>query len=233
MKDPYIQSNGTLINKLGICDYDKLNNAEKDITFSKFLNIDNVFSPNFDIAYLQKIHEHIFQDIFHWAGQLRTIPIYKEEIVIPCLSLNYSDVSSIKNDLNNCLSKLNNVKWDSLSLDDKSSTFTDLLTELWRIHPFRDGNTRTTLTFASQFSKQHHFPLDISMLLDNLPRKYNEKGQIIQFSIRDKFVLSAIPKEYSPEPEHLRVLIKQSIISGVSQKIELLQNTLSDTDMEL
>ena len=131
------------------------------------------------------------------------------------------------------MSKLNNVKWDSLSLDDKSSTFTDLLTELWRIHPFRDGNTRTTLTFASQFSKQHHFPLDISMLLDNLPRKYNEKGQIIQFSIRDKFVLSAIPKEYSPEPEHLRVLIKQSIISGVSQKIELLQNTLSDTDMEL
>ena len=43
MKDPYIQNNGTLKNKFGITDYQKLNEAEKNITFTKFLNIDKTY----------------------------------------------------------------------------------------------------------------------------------------------------------------------------------------------
>ena len=37
MKDPYIQENGTLKNKLGIEEYDDLNKAEKDIGFVKLI----------------------------------------------------------------------------------------------------------------------------------------------------------------------------------------------------
>ena len=37
MKDPYIQENGTLKNKLGITEYKELNNAEKDIGFVKLI----------------------------------------------------------------------------------------------------------------------------------------------------------------------------------------------------
>lgn len=44
--------------------------------------------------------------------------------------------------------------------------FTKQLAQFWLVHPFRDGNTRTTLTFASKFSKEHGFPLDLSCLLD-------------------------------------------------------------------
>ena len=39
MKDPYIQANGTLKNKLGIKEYEELNSAEKDIGFVKLLDI--------------------------------------------------------------------------------------------------------------------------------------------------------------------------------------------------
>ena len=35
MKDPYIQENGTLKNKLGITEYKELNDAEKDIGIGK------------------------------------------------------------------------------------------------------------------------------------------------------------------------------------------------------
>ena len=43
LKDPYvIDEEGTLKNKLGITDYDKLRLAEQDITAVKFLNIDNI-----------------------------------------------------------------------------------------------------------------------------------------------------------------------------------------------
>ena len=233
VKDPYIQENGTLKNKLGISDYDKLNLAEKDITFSKFLDVKRTFRTKFDISYIKSIHKHIFEDIFDWAGEFRKIPVYKEEVVIPGLSLNYTEPKNIEKELTSCLEKINNTDWDSLTLDQKSSTFTRYLTEFWTIHPFRDGNTRTTLTFATQFSKEHDFPLDLSFLLDNLTRKLDSNGKITQFSIRDKFVLAAIPKEYSPEPEHLNALLYKAMVSGISKNIGNLQNTLQNTtDLE-
>ena len=233
VKDPYIQENGTLKNKLGISDYDKLNLAEKDITFSKFLDVKRTFSTKFDISYIKSVHKHIFEDIFDWAGEFRKVPVYKEEVVIPGLSLDYTEPKNIEKELTACLEKINNTDWESLTLDQKSSTFTRYLTEFWTIHPFRDGNTRTTLTFATQFSKEHDFPLDLSFLLDNLTRKLDSNGKITQFSIRDKFVLAAIPKEYSPEPEHLNALLYKSMVSGISKNIENLQNTLQNTtDLE-
>lgn len=232
-KDPYIQENGTLKNKLGISDYDKLNLAEKDITFSKFLDVKRTFRTKFDISYIKSIHKHIFEDIFDWAGEFRKVPVYKEEVVIPGLSLDYTEPKNIEKELTACLEKINNTDWESLTLDQKSSTFTKYLTEFWTIHPFRDGNTRTTLTFATQFSKEHDFPLDLGILLDNLTRKLDSNGKITQFSIRDKFVLAAIPKEYYPEPEHLNSLIYQAMVSGISKNIEDLQSTLKNTaDLE-
>ena len=65
---------GILKNKLGINDYDKLNQAEADLTFSKFLNIEKTFRTNFDINYVKAIHKHIFEDIFDWAGEFRNVP---------------------------------------------------------------------------------------------------------------------------------------------------------------
>lgn len=233
VKDPYTQENGTLKNKLGISNHEQLNLAEKDITFSKFLDVKRTFNTKFDISYIKSIHKHIFEDIFDWAGEFRKVPVYKEEVVIPGLSLNYTEPKNIEKELTSCLEKINNTDWESLTLDKKSSTFTEYLTEFWSIHPFRDGNTRTTLTFATQFSKEHDFPLDLGFLLDNLTRKLDNDGEIIQFSIRDKFVLSAIPKEYSPEPEHLNSLIYKAMVSGISKNIESLQNTLQNTtDLE-
>lgn len=233
IRDPYVQENGTLKNKLGITDYDKLNLAERDITFSKFLNVKKTFHTKFDVSYIKSIHSHIFEDIFDWAGEFREVPVYKQEVVIPGLSLNYTDPKNIEKELSDCLEKINDTNWSELTLEQKSATFTKYLTQFWLIHPFRDGNTRTTLTFATQFSKEHDFPLDLGFLLDNLTRKIDNNGEITQFSIRDKFVLSAIPKEFSPEPEHLNALIYKAMVSGISKNIENLQNTLkSTTDIE-
>lgn len=232
VKDPYIQENGTLRNKLNITDYDGLNLAEKDITFSKFLNVGKTFRTKFDISYIKSIHKYIFEDIFDWAGEFRKVPIYKQELVIPGISLDYTNPNEIEPALTICLEKFNNTNWDELSLEEKTSIFTKYLTEFWKIHPFRDGNTRTTLTFAYQFSKEYGFPIDLGCLLDNLTRKYDTNGNITQFSIRDKFVLSAIPDEHCPEPEHLTSLIHKSIVSGISKNIESLKKSVSNNDVE-
>ena len=89
MKDPYVQENGTLKNKLGIKEYKELNDAERDIGFVKLINIDNAFEEKYDINFIRRLHRHIFEDIFEWAGEFRLVPLYKTEVVIPGLSLEY------------------------------------------------------------------------------------------------------------------------------------------------
>ena len=218
MKDPYIQKNGTLKNKLGITEYQELNDAEKDIGFVKLIDIENSFQKKYDIEYLKELHKHIFEDIFDWAGEFRIIPIEKIEIVIPGLSLEYASPKEIEKKLKKALENLNNADWTGKNIDQIASEFTEMIARIWRIHPFRDGNTRTTLAFAENYSKEHGFPMDISVLLNNLSRQVDEKGKISRYSIRDKFVLAALDKKDYPEPEHLRALIKSAIELGLEKE---------------
>ena len=232
MKDPYILEDGTLKNLLGITDYHLLKDAEKDIGFAKLMNIEDTVSRNFDVNLLQKIHKHIFEDIFPWAGQFRTVPIYKEEVVIPGLSLEYGDYHKIPQALEKSFSELNSINWSSLNIDEKSKKFTKLLASLWRVHPFRDGNTRTTMAFASLFAKEHDFPLDFDIILNNLTRQTDVSGKITRYSIRDKFVLAALDEKDYPEPEHLQLLLKQSMTSGISKKIEKLSSQIPSNSID-
>ena len=220
MKDPYIQENGTLKNKLGITEYKELNDAEKDIGFVKLIDIGESFKQKYDAEYIRNIHRHIFEDIFDWAGEFRTVPVYKTEIVIPGLSLEYSAPKNIEKDLNVVLEELNSTNWSGKNIDEITAQFTDQLARIWRVHPFRDGNTRTTLAFAENYSREHGFSMDIGILLEQLTRLVTPKGDVKRYSIRDKFVLAALDKKDYPEPEHLQILIKQSILSGIRKEKE-------------
>lgn len=61
MKDPYVQDNGTLKNKLGIKEYNELNDAERDVGFVKLIDIGETFKQKYDIEYIKAIHRHIFE----------------------------------------------------------------------------------------------------------------------------------------------------------------------------
>ena len=199
--DPYVLENGTLKNKLEITDYKKLKNAEADIGFVKLIDIESVRTGDFDSKQICNIHKHIFEDIFDWAGEYRTVPVYKEEIVIPGLSLEYEKPEKIEISLKEKLNKLDKTKWKTLTTKQISMEFARKLALLWKVHPFRDGNTRTTLAFADLYAKEHGFPLDIMYLIENLSRKSDEKGKVKRYSIRDKFVLAALDDKDYPEPD--------------------------------
>ena len=83
MRDPYIGKNGVLKNKLNITDEEELNKAEADIGFIQLISIDSVpidDCPPKEI--FQRLHKHIFQDIFDWAGEYRTCPLIKEDLIL-------------------------------------------------------------------------------------------------------------------------------------------------------
>ena len=227
MKDPYVLEDGTLKNLLGITDYEELKNAEKDIGYVKLLNAEEVLQTKCDINLLKSIHKHIFEDIFDWAGKFRTVPIYKQEVVIPGISLEYTRPENIEKELNQKLDEMNSYDWKNKGIDEITKQFTWYLAKIWRVHPFRDGNTRTTLTFANIFAKQYGFDMDMSTMLDNLGRiKDPETGKITRYSIRDKFVLAALDEKDYPEPQHLEIIMKTAIGNGVNKKIDSLNKMM-------
>lgn len=227
MKDPYEQQNGTLKNKLGITSYDELNAAERDIGYVKLLNAESVIQSKCDITLLKDIHKHIFEDIFEWAGEFRTVPVYKEERVIPGVSLEYAAPKEIDRRLTECLDEMNSDNWQNMKIDNLTKQFVGYLAKIWRIHPFRDGNTRTTLAFANAFAKEYGFEMDMSTILGELGRIEDpETGRVTRWSVRDKFVLAALDEEYYPEPQALEQVIKQAINNGVKKKIDSLNQIL-------
>lgn len=210
MNDPYIYENGVLKNKLNIHDYDKLNKAEADIGFIKLINIDSLKITDFDEEAIKEIHYHIFEDIFEWAGKFRIMPLFKQEVVLPGCSIYYSEYREIPKDLKNTLDDLNSINWQGLDTEEIAYLFARKIALLWRVHPFRDGNTRTMLSFAYLFAKEHGFPFDMETFTEELSRKETEEGKTI-YSVRDKFVLACLDEKDYPEVQYLANVFERAI----------------------
>ena len=205
INDPYTYEDGTLKNKLNIRDHQELRKAEADIGFLKLINVDSVKSDKLNEELLKDIHHHIFENIFEWAGEYRTVPVYKTELVIPGISLRYADVGSIGKELRKQMIELNMTEWDLDNIDKLAYTFAR------KIHPFRDGNTRTFLSFAYIFAKENGFPFDMELFTKELNRKHDEDGKVINYSVRDRFVLASLDDDHYPEVGPLASLFKAAI----------------------
>ena len=211
INDPYTYEDGTLKNKLNIRDHQELRKAEADIGFLKLINVDFVKSDKLNEELLKDIHHHIFENIFEWAGEYRTVPVYKTELVIPGISLRYADVGSIGKELRKQMIELNMTEWDLDNIDKLAYTFARKIAVMWKIHPFRDGNTRTFLSFAYIFAKENGFPFDMELFTKELNRKHDEDGKVINYSVRDRFVLASLDDDHYPEVGPLASLFKAAI----------------------
>ena len=210
MNDPYVYENGVLKNKLNIQDYDQLNKAEADIGFIKLMSIDSLKINYFDEETLKQIHRHIFEDIFEWAGKYRVMPLFKEELVLPGCSINYSEYRDVPKDLKRLLTDLNSIAWQNLEVSEIALLFARKLALIWRVHPFRDGNTRSVLSFAYLYAKEHGFPFDMKTFTEELSRKETEDGKTI-YSVRDKFVLACLDEKDYPEVQYLANVFERAI----------------------
>ncbi|MDE6853224.1 MAG: Fic family protein [Lachnospiraceae bacterium] len=162
MIDPYVYSGTNILkNVLGIQDRQILDNAEADYVSLRLRELaENPLRGDYSINHLAKMHKYIFQDLYEWAGNLRTINIEKEEPALGGLSVEYSDKTKIEEDLFRALEKMTSRSWASLSLDDKVKHFSEDLAAVWKVHGFREGNTRLVVTFCCQFIEEQGIPID-------------------------------------------------------------------------
>ncbi len=169
MRDPYLYLNTEVLkNKLGVMDNEKLNTIEAEYTSTRLKElIENPIIGNFDFDHLCRMHYYIFQDLYDWAGQPRIINIEKSEPVLGGISIEYSEFQDIKITASSLLAKMKAVDWGKSSLNEKAESLSKYMAELWKVHIFREGNTRTIVTFICQYTESKGFVLDTELFEKN------------------------------------------------------------------
>lgn len=156
MRDPYLYEDSQVLrNKLNIKDQDKLDEAEADYVVYRLKDLAmNPMPGEYNTEHLLKMHHYIFQDLYDWAGEPRVIAIYKEEDVLGGMSVEYSDPFDITKDIHFILYDMRKKAWKNMTREQAATEFCDSLARLWKVHPFREGNTRTTITFCCQYADE-------------------------------------------------------------------------------
>ncbi|MEN3238778.1 Fic family protein [Methylobacterium ajmalii] len=117
----------------------------------------------FDLAHYAAIHKRLFGEIYPWAGETRTIDLWKPEIVLQGKSVAYSPPTAIESQAQSALDRLRQPPGD-LKQDRPTVAYAQAFAALWQAHPFREGNTRTLLAFMEQHARHHRQPLDQGLI---------------------------------------------------------------------
>lgn len=136
--DPYVMPNGVLVNLLGLNATADLNLAEAELVPLRTLQLwESPLPGQFDLAHLQAIHQHLFQDIYPWAGRIRQVDIAKNETVF----LPHGQIVAEAGALFGANAMdLANPDLGSRELCERLAV---VLGRLNYIHPFREGNGRS------------------------------------------------------------------------------------------
>lgn len=156
MRDPYLyEKSHVLKNKLNIRTQEELDDAEADYVVYRLKDLAmNPMPGEYDTEHLLRMHYYIFQDLYEWAGKPRIISMYKEEDVLGGMSVEYSDPFDIMKDIHFILSDMKQKPWKEMGRKQATTEFCGSLAKLWKVHPFREGNTRTTITFCCQYADE-------------------------------------------------------------------------------
>ena len=97
------------------------------------------------------IHRRIFEKVFKHAGKIRQYDITKKEWVLRGATVNYLNWEDIRSALDYDIQQERDFSYKQLSDDEKIKHICRFVSGLWQIHPFQEGNTRTTAVFIIQY----------------------------------------------------------------------------------
>ena len=114
------------------------------------------FSP---MGYIS-IHRRIFNGVFKFAGSLRDYNISKKEWVLRGDTVLYTSAAELRMTLDYDFEQETRFDYRSLSPSEMIVHFARFISGLWQIHPFGEGNTRTTAVFAIKYLRSMGFDVN-------------------------------------------------------------------------
>jgi cell filamentation protein, protein adenylyltransferase len=155
--DPYCYPNSSVLkNKAGLTTQDTLEQFETAMTFAR--SEEPLPSGRLSPTHYRAIHYHLFQDVYAWAGKDRTVRLSKGKSA-------FCYPEHIAAEMKRVFASLKEQSFlRDQSLENFAKNAAHFLAELNAIHPFREGNGRTQLTFLALLADQAGHPLDLEKL---------------------------------------------------------------------
>ena len=140
---------------------------EADKVSARITEILSEQSFSFTPDYLLRIHRRLFEGIYKHAGQLRDVNITKREWVLNGDTVLYSNYDMLRETLEYDFEQEKKTDYSVLNADMAVKQICKFVSGIWQIHPFREGNTRTTAVFTMKWLQTFGFSVDNDVFKDN------------------------------------------------------------------
>ena len=142
-------------------------NEEADKVAVRITQILSENAFNFAPTELLNIHKRLFKDILEVAGAYRDYNFTKKEWVLNGDTVIYAPYETIKETLEYDFEQEKNFSYKDLSLDESIKHLCRFTSNIWQVHPFCEGNTRTTAVFIIKYLRTFGFNIKTQVFADN------------------------------------------------------------------
>ena len=145
-----------------------INHKELECDFVSMRIVELLEQDNFELSvgYLKYIHKYLFQDVYEFAGEFRKIDFSKHEKILNNDSVAYGDAKTLNESLEYDISLEKEKNYKDMSIVEVIKNITDFTSNIWQVHPFREGNTRTTAVFIEKYLISLGYNVDNSLFKD-------------------------------------------------------------------
>lgn len=139
-------------------------------------------------GYLKSIHKFLFQDWEenkNYIGQFRDYNIHKAERILNGDSIDYVDYSSIEETLTFDFEQERKYNYKDITKDTFIKHIATFTSHIWQVHPFIEGNTRTTAVFIIKYLQQKKIKTDNTLFKNN--SQYFRDALVAANSVNEKY----------------------------------------------
>ena len=144
-------------------DDDDADKEEADRVSSNISKLLQTDAFTYSVAGLAAIHRAIFEGVFKHAGRFRNYDISKKEWVLRGDSVLYGRWQDLRMAIEYDLSQEHQFDYTGLNKDQMVEHLAKFVSGLWQIHPFGEGNTRTTAIFTIKYLRSQGFSVNNDM----------------------------------------------------------------------
>ena len=147
---------------------DEINHNELECDFVSVRIVELLNEDKFELSvdYLKYIHKFLFQDVYDFAGNFRQKDFSKHEIILNNDSVAYGDYKTLTKSLEYDISLEKEKNYQEMNIVEVINNITKFSSNIWQVHPFREGNTRTTAVFIEKYLINLGYNVDNSLFKD-------------------------------------------------------------------
>lgn len=142
------------------------NELECDLVSTRIVELLQENNFELSIDYLKYVHKYLFQDVYEFAGEFRKVDFSKHERILNNDSVAYGDHKLLEQSLDYDITLEKNKNYNEMNIVDVINNITDFSSSIWQIHPFREGNTRTTAIFIEKYIVSLGYNVDNTLFKD-------------------------------------------------------------------